>query len=171
MTEPGPPQPFDPPSGSQPVGQPYGSQPFPGQEQQYGQQGYGQQPYGQPPAGQRRNGLGVAALVLGVLAVLTCFTVVIGFVLGLLAIVFGVIGRGRARRGEADNRGVATAGLVLGAIGLVLSIGFGVAVGSLIGKIANTPEGQRLQECVQQADGDRARAQACQDEFARSQNG
>lgn len=168
MTDPGSPRPFDPPSGSQPVGQPYGSSPFPGQQQQYGGQP-GAQPYGSPPAGPKRNGLGVAALVLGVLAVLSSFTVVIGFVLGLLAIVFGVIGRGRAKRGEADNRGIATAGLALGAVGLVLSVAIGIAAGSALSRLFNSPEGQRLTECLQQANGNRARAQACQDEFARSQ--
>ena len=166
MTEPGPPPPYDPPSSSQPVGQPYGSQPFPGQERQYGGQ-VGEQPYGTPPTGAKRNGLGVAALVLGVLAVLTCFTVVVGFVLGLLAIVFGVIGRGRAKRGEADNGGVATAGLVLGAIGLVLSIAIGVALGSAVGNLIDSPEGKQLQDCLAQAGGDQARARACQDEFVR----
>ena len=174
MTEPGSPRPFDPPSGSQPVGQPYGSTPFPGQEQQYGNQQsgaqpYGAQPYGTPPAGPKRNGLGVAALVLGVLAVLTCWTVVIGFVLGVLAIIFGVVGRGRAKRGEADNRGIATAGLVLGIVGIVLSVVIGLIAGKALVELFNSPEGQRLTECLSQAQGDQARQQACQDEFARSQ--
>lgn len=159
MTEPGPPQPYDPPSGSQP----YGSQPYPGQEQ------YGAQPYGSPPAGPRKNGLGVAALVLGILAVLTCFTVVLGFVFGLLAVVLGIVGRGRAKRREADNGGIATAGLALGAVGLVLSVVIGIAAGSALTRIFNSPAGQQLTECLQQAGGDQARAQACQDEFLRQQ--
>ena len=175
MTEPGTPQPYDPPSGSQPAAQPYGSSPFPGQEQQYGAQPgtppAGTQPYGTPPAGPRRNGLGTAALVLGVLAVLSCWTVIFGLLLGLAAIVLGIIGRKRAKRGEADNGGVATAGLVLGVIGMVLSVVIGVALGSVIGNLINSPEGRRLTECLQQANGDQARTQACQDEFVRNQRG
>jgi hypothetical protein len=48
--------------------------------------------------------------------------VVGGIVLGILAVVFGVIGRNRARRSEATNGGVAIAGLVIGAVGLVLAV-------------------------------------------------
>ncbi|MDQ4118844.1 MAG: DUF4190 domain-containing protein, partial [Actinomycetota bacterium] len=88
--------------------------------------------HGQPgaPAPAPRNGLGVAALILGVIAILTCW-IVIGGVFGLLAIVLGVLGAGRARRGRATNRGVSIAGVVTGAIGLVLSIVIVVTAGTL----------------------------------------
>jgi uncharacterized membrane protein len=75
-----------------------------------------------------RNGLGTAALVLGIFAVITCWTVVGGIVLGLLAVIFGVIGRRRATRVEASNGSAALAGALLGALGLVLTIAL-VAVG------------------------------------------
>jgi hypothetical protein len=39
-----------------------------------------------------------------------------------LAIIFGAIGRGRVKRGEASNMGVATSALVLGIIGAVLQV-------------------------------------------------
>ena len=45
-----------------------------------------------------RNGLGTAALVLGILALVTCWTVIGGVVLGVLAVIFGFIGRGRVKR-------------------------------------------------------------------------
>jgi hypothetical protein len=70
--------------------------------------------YGAPPV-RPRNGMGVAALVLGI----------VGFLIGpasILAIVFGRIGLNRAARGEATNRGVAQAGLVLGVVTLALWI-------------------------------------------------
>jgi len=79
-------------------------------------------PPAQPPVGTVRNGMGVAALVLGLFAVLLCWTVLGGIVLGILAIAFGFVGRSRANRGEATNRIQAMAGIVLGAIGLVLAI-------------------------------------------------
>lgn len=73
------------------------------------------------PAGVR-NGLGTAALVLGILALLLCWTVVGGVVFGLLALIFGAIGRARVKRGEATNGGPALAGVILGLLGVVLSV-------------------------------------------------
>ncbi|GGR44799.1 DUF4190 domain-containing protein [Streptomyces netropsis] len=130
-----------------PGGAPYGQAPYapPGYPQSpvqtYGQQPpYGQPPYGQPPYGQGdygyppaavygqgwqtprmtpNNGLGVAALVLGIIGTVLCWTLVISFICGVLAIVFGAIGRGKVRTGEATNSGQALAGLILGGAALV----------------------------------------------------
>ncbi|MGK5530075.1 DUF4190 domain-containing protein, partial [Streptomyces sp. URMC 129] len=71
-------------------------------------------PYPPPP----RNGLGTAALVLGIVAATLCWTFVFSVVAllpGVLALIFGVIGVRRARRGTATNRGVALGGLWTGA--------------------------------------------------------
>ncbi|MEU6863109.1 DUF4190 domain-containing protein [Streptomyces sp. NPDC046876] len=81
-----------------------------------GYPGYGAYPYGAQP----RNGFGVTALVLGIIAVVGCFTSFLAVALGIAAVVFGVLGRGKARRGEATNGGMALAGIILGAIGIVL---------------------------------------------------
>lgn len=75
------------------------------------------------------NGSAVAALVLGLCSVVIPLA---GLVLAPFAIVFGVIGRRRAKRG-AGQGGLATAGLTLGAIGLVVwgllvGLGLGVAI-------------------------------------------
>ena len=64
-------------------------------------------PYGDPYLGApapKRNGLGTAALVMGILAVFpgTC-TVIFGIVLGIVAVILGFLARGRVTRGEADN--------------------------------------------------------------------
>nr|WP_265564971.1 DUF4190 domain-containing protein [Streptomyces hygroscopicus] len=84
-----------------------------------GYPGYGWPGMPLPP----RNGLGVAAMVLGILSVcLFCLYGIFSLVLGILAVVFAVKGRKRADQGEADNRGQAQAGLVLGIIGIVLGI-------------------------------------------------
>ena len=80
--------------------------------------GYGQ-PF--PPGSQSaRNGMGTAALVLGIVGVVLSWTVYLGVVAGILAIVFGAIGLGRVRRGEATNRGAAKAGLILGIVAVAL---------------------------------------------------
>ncbi|MCP9944420.1 DUF4190 domain-containing protein [Streptomyces somaliensis] len=68
------------------------------------------------------NGLGVASMVIGIISLVTCFLYGLGVVLGILALVFGVIGRKRAQRGEADNGAMATAGIVTGTIGIVLGV-------------------------------------------------
>ena len=64
-----------------------------------------------------QNGIGVAALVMGILQF-----VCLGPIGSILAIVFGVIGRKKAKQGLATNGGVATAGFWLGIVGLVVSV-------------------------------------------------
>jgi hypothetical protein len=44
------------------------------------------------PATRPRNGFGVAALVLGILALLLSWTIIGGVLLGALALIFGVLG-------------------------------------------------------------------------------
>ncbi|MFI9175284.1 DUF4190 domain-containing protein [Streptomyces lincolnensis] len=74
-------------------------------------------------APQPANGMGTTGLVLGIIGVVCSVVVVmwwLGVILGILAIIFGAIGRGKANRGEATNRGAATAGLVCGIIATVI---------------------------------------------------
>jgi hypothetical protein len=108
------------PGSAQPGG--YPAPPYPAG---YGQPVYGQLAYGQPygvgyPA--PRNGLGTAGLVLGIIAVVLSWTVWVGITLAILAIIFGSVGLGRAKRGEATNRGSAIAGLVLGIVAIALLV-------------------------------------------------
>ncbi|MCM2390231.1 DUF4352 domain-containing protein [Streptomyces albipurpureus] len=75
-----------------------------------------------PPPQPMRNGLGTAALVLGIIGLITGWIPFIFFLgggLGLLALIMGLIGRGRGKRGEASNKGAATAGAVLGLLAMV----------------------------------------------------
>jgi hypothetical protein len=84
--------------------------------------GYPQAPgYGVPA--QPRNGMGTSGLVLGIIGVVCSLTFILwffGVILGILAIIFGAVGRGRANRGEANNKGAATAGLVCGIVATVI---------------------------------------------------
>jgi hypothetical protein len=89
----------------------------------YGYPGYGCPPggeYGWPGAPMPSNGLGTAGLVLGIISAAVFCVWPVAIIVGVLALVFGSIGRGRARRGEATNAGQALAGVICGAAGVVL---------------------------------------------------
>jgi hypothetical protein len=101
------------PYGSQPAGPPPQGAPYPGPyAQPYGY------PYAPPP---RTNGLAIASMVLGI--------VWIYWIGSILALVFGYIAKRQIReRGDAGG-GMATAGIVLGWIGIgFLLLTLGVAI-------------------------------------------
>ena len=68
------------------------------------------------------NGMGTASLVLGIIALVLSVTVFVGIICGLLAVIFGLIGRGRAMRHEATNGGSALAGTITGAFGFAIAV-------------------------------------------------
>ncbi|MGW0560175.1 DUF4190 domain-containing protein [Streptomyces sp. NPDC003016] len=77
------------------------------------------------PAAQARNGLGTAALILGIIGALSGlipFFFWLAGILGVIALVMGLAGRGRAKRGGATNKGVALAGAILGLVSLIMSV-------------------------------------------------
>ena len=136
-----------------------------------GSSAYGSSAYGDPVVSGYgpgvvgvRNGLGTAALVLGIIALVTCWTVIGGFVLGAVAIGLGIGGRGRAKRGEATNGGSATAGIVMGALGLILAVVLVVAGVALL----NTTAGKTLRSCLKSANGDKTQISQCQAQYANS---
>ena len=124
------------------------------------QQAWGQQPYGTAGAAPS-NGLGTAALVLGILAVLTTITVIGGVVLGLVALILGFLARGKVKRGEATNGGSALAGIILGAIAILASGAIVAAGVSLI----NSDSGKKLQDCLDKAGENQAAVEQCQRDF------
>ena len=71
------------------------------------------------PAQQPGNGLAVASMVLGIIAVVLCFVPFLNWILALLAIIFGAIGNGKAKAG-AKGKGFAITGLILGIVGALL---------------------------------------------------
>ncbi|MFD7965984.1 DUF4190 domain-containing protein [Streptomyces zaomyceticus] len=103
----------------QPTASGYGYPGYPsyggGYTGQTGQTGYPQSP---------SNGMGTASMVLGIIAVAGFCLYGLGVVLGVLALIFGIIGVKKAGRGEATNRGMAVAGIVLGSIGTLVSAVF-----------------------------------------------
>jgi Domain of unknown function (DUF4190) len=65
----------------------------------------------------------IASLVLGVVSILFAAPLgFLGFVAGAAALVFGIIGVGRANRGMVSGRGLAVAGIVLGVVGGVFAL-------------------------------------------------
>jgi hypothetical protein len=160
-----PPDPFAAPDPNAPAPAPAtpAQDPAPLPPAPYGQ-AYGQAtaPYGSaPPAAGARNGLGTAALVLGILAVITFWTVVGAILLGIAAIVTGALGRGRAQRREATNGGVALAGLILGVVSIVLLAGV-IALGL---SFLNSDSGKNLRSCLNDAGSSQEAQQACADKF------
>ena len=63
-----------------------------------------------------KKGFSIAALVLGIIAIVCCCVWYISVPCGILAIIFGVVGI------KSSKKGMSIAGLITGAIGLVISI-------------------------------------------------
>jgi len=116
--------------------------------------------YQQDPRSQKK-GLAITALVLGILSLPAILTVFGGILLGLVAIILGIVAIRGAGKGKNGGKGLAIAGLVTGAIGLLVS----AAILAFVGTVLFGEDGQRLQDCISQANGDSAAEQQCQREF------
>jgi hypothetical protein len=114
---------------------PYGSQPGtpatpPGQPPAPGH-------YGPPqprPASERR-GLAIAALVLGIVALLGCWIPFVNIgsaVIGLVGVVLGIIAIVKAMRGAAGGKVMAITGTSLSALAIALSIVISVATAAFV---------------------------------------
>lgn len=134
---------YPPPPGAYPVPPPA----YP----PYGGNPYG--PYGMA-APSPRNGMGLAGMVLGIISVVLFITSWIAVILGILAIVFSAIGRGRVKQGLATNGGQAKAGLICGIIGTILGVAALVFVVWFVGKAKSCldqypDKGPAYTKCVQ----------------------
>jgi hypothetical protein len=103
-----------------------------------------------------RNGLGVGSLVVAIIALLTVWSVVLGVIAGLVAVIMGFVARGRVKRGTASNGGVAVAGIVLGFIAIIASVAF-VFIWAWVFR--------DYVDCVRAAGNDTAKVQKCTDDF------
>ena len=138
---------------------PYPPGPYPGA---YPPAPYGDYYQGPPPA--PKNGLGVAALVVAIIALVGSFSVVGGILLGIVAVILGFIARGRAKSGEATNGGVALAGIILGVVSIIAGLAFIAIWVSLFKEVGATD----YFDCLEQAGQDRSAVQQCSDEFRQS---
>jgi hypothetical protein len=125
----------------------------------------GPPPYYAPPQPVApKNGLGIAALVLAVVGLLGVATVFAPIILGAIAVVIGAVGRGRAKRGIADNGGVAIAGIVLGGLAIVVGLAF-IAIWTTVWKDVR---GGDYIDCMQRAGSNNAEQQQCANQFRRT---
>ncbi|MEZ0339601.1 DUF4190 domain-containing protein [Mycobacterium sp. pV006] len=147
MSEPPPPPP-PPPYGSVPGGYPP-PPPMP----------YGGYPPPMPMA--PKNGLGIAALVLAIVGLVLCWTVAGGVILGVCAVIIGFVARGRVKRGEATNGGIAVAGIALGFVSVVAALVFIPIYIGLFDQVGGTD----YVDCLSRAGSDTEAAQRCADEF------
>jgi membrane-bound ClpP family serine protease len=115
----------------------------------------------------RQNGLGTAALVLGVVGLVLVILILfspLGVVLGLLAVIFGILGIMRVNRGEADNRGQAVTGLVTGALALVIGLFFAISIGTFFA--TNVNDFRQFGRCMENASNEQER-RACGERLSR----
>jgi hypothetical protein len=111
-----------------------------------------------------KNGLGIASLVLAVVGLLSVATVFAPIALGIVAVFLGFLGRGRAKRGTANNAGVAIAGIVLGGLAVVVGAAF-IAIWTTVWKDVR---GGDYIDCTQKAGSDHVLQQQCADQFRQS---
>ena len=100
-------------------GQPAAAPPYPGAGQYPPAPAYGAYPappYGSYATPYAKNHFGVISLVL---AIASFFT--LGFLVAIPAVILGNMGRRAADEGQADNRSLSTAGIVIGWVNIVLS--------------------------------------------------
>jgi membrane-bound ClpP family serine protease len=122
-----------------------------------------------PGSGQRliepetrpRNGLGVAALVLGVASLVAAVSFVLfplGLLGGLVAAVLGGIAAARGREKGATNQGQAVAGIVCGVLALAVGIVFAVRFGTFVAR--NSSVFTTFDNCIAKA-GNRTAVSDC----------
>ena len=83
-----------------------------------------QQPYSEPASSApvqtgESSGVGIGALICGIIGLVLCWVPIVGLIVSIVAVVLG--GKGRRTLPEG-KKGMALAGFILGIIGLVISI-------------------------------------------------
>jgi hypothetical protein len=120
------------------------------------------------PSVRSKNGLGTAALALGVASLVAALSFVLlplGLVGGVVAAAIGVAALTRGRAGGTANPGQAAAGLICGILALAVSIAFSVRVGTFAP--GNTSVFTGFSHCITKA-GNHREVANCIARFARS---
>jgi len=119
-----------------------------------------------PSSARPPNGLGVAALVVGVASLVAAVSFVLfplGLLGGLVAAVLGGIAITSGRTKGATNSGQAVAGIVCGVLALIVGIVFAVRFGTFIAR--NTNVFTTFDNCIARA-GNRSAVSDCIARFA-----
>src|SRR6266436_5586559 len=120
-----PPQPPQYPPGAQPPGmQPPGGYP------------------GGVPQGQQSNAMAITSLITGLLS---CIPGV-----GLLAILFGALGLGKAKDPRVGGKGLAIVGIILGLISIIAYLGVGYSIYWGVGKLKEMASGIQFIQSLNQ---------------------
>ena len=106
---------------------------------------------GAVPQGQQSNGLAITSLIMGILS---CIPGV-----GLLAILFGALGMGKAKDPRVGGKGLAIVGIILGLLSIVAYAGVGYSVYWGVGKLKAMGEpGIKFFEALNKGDLTQAKA-------------
>ncbi len=106
--------------------------------------------YAAPP----RNGLSVAAMVLGIVAISGALFAagLLDIICGILAVVFGIIGMRQANRGQSTRKGFAISGLVTGLISVIISVAILIYAAKRAqaceDRIKHYPSRSELEQCI-----------------------
>lgn len=110
------------------------------------------QPPVAPPLARPRNGLGVAALVLGVASLVAAVSFVLfpfGFLGGIVAAVLGLIALIRGRAKGVTNPGQAATGVVCAVLAIAIAVVFTVRIGTFVAR--NTSAFTTFDSCIAKA--------------------
>ncbi len=124
-------------------------------------------PLATPPSARPRNGLGVAALVVGVASLVAALSFILfplGLLGGLVAVVLGGIAATRGRTKGATNPGQAVAGIICGVLALAVAIVLSVRFGTFVAR--NTNVFTTFDNCIAKA-GNRTAVSNCIARLAR----
>ncbi|WP_226347082.1 DUF4190 domain-containing protein [Agilicoccus flavus] len=130
----------------------------------YGEGGYGDpRGAGDPWAPRPSAALAITALVLGVLGFLGSW-LVLGAILGLVAVIVGIVAVVKARKGRARGTGMAIGGIVLGVLSMIIA-------GALVAMIGTFFMQPGFQQCLQEASqgASQTEVQRCLDDLAQQE--
>jgi hypothetical protein len=84
---------------------------------------------GDPSASSGTNGIAIAAMIIGIIALLISWIPILGVLAGVLALVLGFVGRSKAKKTPAvGGNGAAITGIVTGILATLINIGITIAL-------------------------------------------
>jgi hypothetical protein len=86
--------------------------------------------------------------VLGIIGVITFF-IIIGGVIGIVALILGIVALQRVRKGQGGGNGMAIAGTVLGGVAIVITAVYAIAVGAFFARFGS--QFSNFQDCLSHA--------------------